>query len=114
MENQTLTSICPNCWTEWLIAHEYAHQWFGDKVTCRNFNNVWLNEGFATYSESVWLENYEGRESYNNSIKSRMSGARNAVGSLYVLNTNNVNEIFNSNRTYSKCAVVLHMLRSVV
>ena len=112
MEHQTISSM--GSFSSLIIAHELAHQWFGDKVTCRNFNNVWLNEGFATYSESVWLENYEGRESYNNSIKSRMSGARNAVGSLYVLNTNNVNEIFNSNRTYSKGAVVLHMLRGVV
>jgi len=112
MEHQTISSM--GSFGTLIIAHELAHQWFGDKVTCRNFNNIWLNEGFATYSESVWLENNEGRESYNTSIKSRMSGARNAVGSLYVLNTDNVNEIFNSNRTYSKGAVVLHMLRGVV
>jgi aminopeptidase N len=112
MEHQTISSM--GSFYPSIIAHEMAHQWFGDKVTCRNFNNIWLNEGFATYSESVWLENYEGRESYNNSIKSRMAGARNAVGSLYVLNTENVNEIFNGNRTYSKGAIVLHMLRGVV
>jgi aminopeptidase N len=112
MEHQTIASM--GSFGSLIIAHELAHQWFGDKVTCRNFNNIWLNEGFATYSESVWLENNEGRESYNTSIKSRMSGARNAVGSLYVLNTENVGEIFNSNRTYSKGAVVLHMLRGVV
>lgn len=112
MEHQTISSM--GSFGSSIIAHELAHQWFGDKVTCRNFNNIWLNEGFATYSESIWLENYEGRESYNTSIKSRMVSARNAFGSLYVLNTNNVNEIFNSNRTYSKGAVVLHMLRGVL
>ena len=112
MEHQTISSM--GAFYTSVIAHELAHQWFGDKVTCRNFNSIWLNEGFATYSESVWLENYEGRESYNNSIKSRMASSRNAVGSLYVINTNNVNEIFNSNRTYSKGSIVLHMLRGVV
>lgn len=112
MEHQTISSM--GSFGASIIAHELAHQWFGDKVTCRNFNSIWLNEGFATYSESLWLENYEGRESYNEAIKSRMSSARNALGSLYVLNTNNVNEIFNSNRTYSKGSIVLHMLRCIV
>lgn len=112
MEHQTISSM--GAFYSSIIAHELAHQWFGDKVTCRNFNSIWLNEGFATYSESVWLENYEGRAAYDESIKSRMSSARNAVGSLYVLNTNNINEIFNSNRSYSKGSIVLHMLRGVV
>jgi aminopeptidase N len=112
MEHQTISSM--GAFYSSIIAHELAHQWFGDKLTCRNFNSIWLNEGFATYSESVWLENHEGRESYNTSIKSRMASARNSIGSLYVLNTSNVSEIFNSNRTYSKGSVVLHMLRGVV
>lgn len=111
MEHQTISSM--GAFYSSVIAHELAHQWFGDKVTCRNFNSIWLNEGFATFSESLWLENYEGKESYNESIKSRMLSAKSAVGSMYVLNTNNVNEIFNSNRTYSKGAVVVHMLRNV-
>ena len=111
MEHQTISSM--GSFYSSIIAHELAHQWFGDKVTCRNFNNIWLNEGFATFSESLWLENLEGHEAYIESIKSRMMSAKSAVGSLYVPNTNNINEIFNSNRTYSKGAVVVHMLRNV-
>ncbi len=45
-----------------LISHELAHQWFGDLVTCRDWGEGWLNEGFATYSEYVWREAYEGRD----------------------------------------------------
>ncbi|MEO8554215.1 MAG: M1 family metallopeptidase, partial [Kofleriaceae bacterium] len=45
-----------------LVSHELAHQWFGDLVTCRDWGEGWLNEGFATYSEYIWREHHEGRD----------------------------------------------------
>ncbi len=43
-----------------LVSHELAHQWFGDLLTCRDWSHGWLNEGFATFMERVWIENYTG------------------------------------------------------
>ncbi len=111
MEHQTISSM--GVFNQGIIVHELAHQWFGDKVTCRNFNNIWLNEGFATYSEALFAEMYDGKDEFDNIIRTRMSGAKKAAGSLYVVNTDNVSEIFNNNRTYSKGAMVVHMLRGI-
>ncbi len=52
-----------------LIAHELAHQWFGDYVTCRDWSEGWLNEGFATFFEHVWRERLKGRDEYEHGLK---------------------------------------------
>ena len=50
--------------SDMLVAHELAHQWFGDLVTCRDWCHGWLNEGFATYAEALWKESSEGKDDY--------------------------------------------------
>ncbi len=52
-----------------LIAHELAHHWFGDYVTCRDWSEGWLNEGFATYMEHAWREHHEGADEYEYGLK---------------------------------------------
>lgn len=112
MEHQTISSM--GGFGEALVAHELAHQWFGDKVTCRDWANIWLNEGFATYSESIYFEEKYGKTSFMNDVTAIMNHAKTASGTIYVQNTGSVSQIFNGARSYSKGGVVLHMLRGVV
>ncbi len=120
MENQTLTTLCAGCWQESLISHEFAHQWFGDMITCGTWADIWLNEGFATYSEALWLEKTSGYTSYKNDINSDASSylSGNPGWPMYnpewAVNTPNNNTLFNYAITYAKGACVLHMLRYVL
>ena len=112
MEHQTCTSI--NSYGGSLVAHELAHQWFGDKITCKNWENIWLNEGFATYAEAIYAEALGGKSSYQTNINANITKAKKAVGSVYVQNISSESEIFSNNRSYAKGAIVLHMLRGIV
>jgi len=119
MEHQTITSMGGNAMnSENTIAHELAHQWFGDKVTCKDWQNIWLNEGFASYGECIYREAKYGSGDFKGYVDYFMNnpnnGAKLAVGSIYVQNISSENEIFNSARSYKKGAMVLHMLRGIV
>jgi hypothetical protein len=109
MEHQTLTSL--GGWSEDLISHELAHQWWGDMVTCDSFHHIWLNEGFATWGEAYWREATEGIGRYREYMD---FAAYYGPGTIYVENPNDFNEIFDSNLSYNKGSWVVHMLRHVV
>jgi len=109
MEHQTnsfITSI-----DEALIAHELAHQWFGDKITCGSWQDIWLNEGFATFCTNYYFEKTDPP------FTSVIMGAHLAsivsqpAGSVFVTDTSNVGNIFNGRLVYYKGAFVLRMLR---
>lgn len=109
MEHQTITSL--GGWGLDLLSHELAHQWWGDMVTCADFHHIWLNEGFATYSQAIWWESQDGPTGYHNFINTRRYYG---AGTVYVEEPNTVGEIFDYNLSYAKGAWVLHMLRHVV
>ena len=109
MEHQTCTSL--GGWSEALIAHELAHQWWGDMITCRDFHHIWLNEGFATYSEALYWEQVGGKEAYFEDInKNKYLGE----GTVYVPDLTDVWRIFHGGLSYNKGSWILHMLRHVV
>ena len=115
MEHQTLTSLGTDAFNESIIAHELAHQWFGDMITCRTWPDVWLNEGFATYCEALYREVQYGEDPFAAEMAAIFSGSKDlTMGSIYLRDTSSVGNMFYGGRIYNKGASVLHMLRHVL
>jgi aminopeptidase N len=112
MEHQTITSQSTFLW--WLNAHELAHQWWGDMITCGTWHDIWLNEGFATYSEAVYQEKRPGGSFADYLSRMLERKPSSYGGSVYVYDANSLSAVFSSNNVYKKGAWVLHMLRHVV
>jgi aminopeptidase N len=111
MEHQTCTSL--GGFGELLICHELAHQWWGDMITCANWKNIWLNEGFARYAEALWEEHKGGAEALQKYMKNINRPEVWQNSPLYITDTTSVSSIFNR-LVYDKGAWVLHMLRHIV
>jgi len=111
MEHQTCTSLYYNSYSPGLIAHELAHQWWGDLVTCADFQHIWLNEGFATWAEAYWREKSEGMAGYHAEMN---AAAYYGAGTIFVEDPTDFGAIFNYSLSYLKASWVVHMLRGVL
>ena len=122
MEHQTMTTMYRSApWSHSVTAHELAHQWFGDAVTFKDYHNIWLSEGFASYCDLLQVEKFEGKQNFNkqldyyaNSSAQPEYAAKNAKGSIYVEDISTDENIYDPGKTYRKAAWVLHMLRGIV
>lgn len=118
MEHQTMSSM--SSWGKEVIAHELAHQWFGDKITCGSWNDIWLNEGFASFGEHlaneklIMLNNNAQFKAYLLDLKNYITSQ--PGGSTYVAdaNLNNVNAIFNGRLTYTKGGYIVRMIKWIL
>ena len=98
--------------SEGLVAHELAHQWFGDLLTCRDWAHIWLNESFATYFDALWVEHSRGPDEYTyelylNSISGMNAGKQRPIVDRRYPSPDSVFD----GRAYPKGSCVLHMLR---
>ncbi len=112
MEHQTMTTL--GFFDFELVAHELGHQWFGDNVTCKTWSDIFVNEGFATYSEYLALEALRPTRAQNkmNEIHTDVTSLPN--GSIYFTDLSNLERIFDSRLSYNKGAAILHTLRFVI
>lgn len=112
MEHQTITFVSDFGFE--LLAHELGHQWFGDKITCGTWSDIWLNEGFATYLSGLCYEHLAPQ--YWTQFRKVRIGEITAKpdGSVFCTDTTNVSRIFDSRLSYAKGAMILHQLRQII
>lgn len=115
MEHQTMSTM--SSFGSTLIAHELGHQWFGDNVTCATWNHIWINEGFASYSEYLLIEQLPALfpttnpASYMQGIHTNVMSS--AGGSVFVPDASlfDENRIFSGRLSYDKGSAIIHNLR---
>ena len=111
MEHSTVSFM--NSWGRDLISHEMAHQWFGDKITCGTWKDIWLNEGITEYMSGLVRENFDGNTAFTSWKNGKINDITSqTTGNLYLRDDQlSVGRIFSYRFTYNKGAMVTNMLR---
>jgi peptidase M1-like protein len=115
-EHQTLPSYAEKLITgdhanDAILAHELAHQWFGNSLSVRDWRHVWLNEGFSTYAAMLWIERRKGAAAYRAEMDK--SAKQDLHGPIFMADVTDNSKLFGA-ATFDKGAWVLHMLRHVM
>ena len=111
MEHQTMTSL--GFFEYYINAHELGHQWWGDQVTCKTWGDIWINEGFASYTEHLVAEYLDPLNFAGNLNAAHTNVMTQPGGSIYftTADTMNTSRIFSSRLTYDKGGAIVHSLR---
>lgn len=112
MEHQTMTTL--SSFSFGLVAHEMGHMWFGDNITCATWQDIWINEGFASYTEYIAEQNLRSQEAADSWMENAHSLAKGKPqGSVYIPfeDAGDVNRIFDYQLSYKKGAAIIHMIR---
>ncbi len=112
MEHQTMTT--QGYFVKSLTAHELGHQWWGDNATCASWSDIWVNEGFASYSEYLMLENMYPNQTTNDMQDRHDNVMSSPGGSVWVLDSLNEGRIFSGRLTYDKGAAIIHTFRFIL
>jgi aminopeptidase N len=122
MEHTTVSFMTANAsgaYARSLIAHEMGHQWFGDKITCGTWKDIWLNEGITEYLSGLVVEHLDGNTAFRTWKTGKITSVTNiaappSTSNLYLtdVQATSVGRIFSSTVTYNKGSMVTHMLRN--
>jgi aminopeptidase N len=113
MEHETMTTL--GFFEGTLVAHELGHQWFGDNATCATWADIFMNEGFAAYTENLFIDHFRSHTQAVQDMRDRQTNVKSMPGgTVYVDDTTNENRIFDSRLSYDKGACLLHMLRTII
>ena len=113
MEHATMSFV--GGWSRGLIKHELAHQWFGDKVTCGTWSDIWLNEGFAEYTDGWLVELLDGENDFRDWKEDYVWYVTDAGwGSVWNPEPDNEDRIFDYRLTYAKGSMMVHLIRYII